>query len=341
MTATKLDWSWYAHLARPLGKGFAPSGQRCNVVNIYRHLIEGYGEFSLLYLPEYSRIGLKVTDTDVLDPGGTRKLIPFKLISNQQRFNFTLRCLKEVDVVPTDQPFVTCHARKYIFRHYTFIKDGELHIPEPFVYVSEKVHADFSRAGAFAEQVSYKTNRVNQFRLLDIPLVPQCWANPHLMRLSDMLRAVRDLKIVRTRLNEYIARFPKKHFCRPSQNLWGLPYAVHREEKRVVSDEDLDFYKSSCCEIRIMKYKPVDFIAANMTYKEAVVLLRQVKHCLDAIRFKLRLVVFAMEYYRTSYINWGDAKETFRGDYPKEERLAYCDNALLKKVTWRQLEAVS
>jgi len=318
-----------------IGKGLAPVGPAHCVLNILRALIEGEGNVVYLGKGAYKRSGELTSDPRVLHPPHGRTLKVTGYASHANRFNFSIRALKDVKVLPEDLKGAPVDAQ--IWRTYNVILDGNLWLPQLEAVLDASTFALLQEADVLVDvaagdaQVASRTYTIDLRR---VRLISKTWAQPANLGLVPLLVEEADLEVKQTALNARI-----KAIGKPEREFEGDLY-FPKEAK--VEGRIQEFYDADCVEIRLMGYKGVSFDAESLL--DLGVAMREVKAVrarLITVRWLIRSITFAMSAAKSTVIAWGEPTTTTKGKVPKEERLASFAGQTLKKVSWTETEVCS
>lgn len=313
-----------------IGEGIKPSGPSHCVLNALRILIEDAE--NVVYIPKgaYKRITELTVDPRIVESSLGRVLQVRRLTSNDERFNFSLLCLVDVKVKPEDitGPLVAAQ----VWRNYTIIKDGNLHLEELEASLSKKSFDKLQEAGVIAKNEMYRSGKAFTINFRGLRMISNAWANPRTLGLVPLMQEEADLAAEQTGLN---TRLKELRHERPEFE--GNIY--HPTTKK--EEGPYEVYMAPCCEYRLMNYKPKNVDCSSMTASEAYSRVREVRARLAVVRYIIRSIIFAMEAVNSAVIHWGQAKHTKRGQWPKSEQLATFDGTQLKRVMWEEQVACS
>jgi hypothetical protein len=296
---------------------------------VLRVLIEDKG--SVLYIPKgaYKRGGELTTDPAVLQGSGERTLEVLDMISAGERFNFSLRTIKDVKVLPRNEKGeIDTNAKpmdKKVFRTYNVIRDGNLVLPELEARLSEASFNQLIEAGVIKAGTKYEATKTYTLNLRDLKMISPAWAKPATLGLVSLMRVEANLeeqqKALNARKKELIAAGYTPKADEES--------AFYREHSKKDEERESDTYAATTVEFRLMGFKPKAFDASKMSWEEADTLVKETRRELSIIRFKIRATTFAMERCKQSSIKWGAPKTTAKGTI---EQLAEFDGAKLKRA---------
>lgn len=180
-----------------IGAGIAETGPNKNVVNILRVLLED--KDTILYIP-YNYIASKLdrsSDPRVhFPPKESGRPMQVKAITgNQERFNFSVTCLADVKVEYETDDGKTELVDKKVWRTYSIIKDGKLHVETMAAKLSKSAYLDLLDTGILmlGDKVidgnyAYDDSAVYTLNFKDIPLVSSNWSRPNALGFHKMLR---------------------------------------------------------------------------------------------------------------------------------------------------------
>lgn len=307
-----------------IGAGLKPTGPSHCLLNVLRVLVED--ERNKVYVPAgaYKRIGLMTRDLNVIESPLGKTLEVVRITGNDTRFNFSLLCLKEIDV-NLPEGIV---SRK-VWRYYTIIRDGNLNLPELKARLSEDGFEILQTAKVIGTNEVYSATRTYDLNFKNIKMVSSAWANPIDLRLVPLLQEEKELEAQQTALNARVKSFGRE---------LAEDSLIYREKAEVVDGVTVDTYEAPCVEIRLMGYKAAGDLLhiSNMGYEEAVARVKEVRQRLNAVRFIIRCIVFAMEATKSRAIRWDSGTTTKKGKHPKLEQNATFLGANLKKVSWKE-----
>lgn len=314
---------------RFIGTGLKAVGPNHSILNVLRLLIEDKG--SVLFIPKgaYKRGGELQVDPAVLQGNGERTLEVLDLISNDDRFNFSLRTIKDVKVLPRNEKGeIIADAKpedKKVFRTYNVIRDGNLVLPELEARLSEASFTQLVEAGVIKAGTKYEAAKTYTLDLRSLKMISPAWAKPATLGLVGLMRHEADLEEQQSALNarkkELVTGGYKPKADEASQ--------LYREQAKKDEERESDTYQATTVEYRMMGYKPKSYDASKLNWEEADQLVKETRRELSIARFKIRATVFAMERCNQTSIKWGPAKMTAKGT---EERLADFDGAKLKRA---------
>lgn len=314
-----------------IGEGIKPSGPSHCVLNALRILIED--PENIIYIPKgaYKRTTELTVDPRIVESSLGRVLQVKRLTSNDERFNFSLLCLVDVKV-KSENANGWSLVPAQVWRNYTVIKDGNLHLEELEASLSEKSFDKLQEAGVIAKNETYLSGKAFTINFRSLRMISNVWANPRTLGLVPLMQEEADLASEQTALN---TRLKELQHERPEfeGNIYN-PTAKKEEGPYEV-------YMAPCCEYRLMGYKPKTADCSGMTVSRAYSRVREVRARLAVVRYLIRSIIFAMEAVNSTVIHWGQAKHTKRGQWPKAEELATFDGATLKRVKWEEQVACS
>ena len=179
-----------------IGSGIQDEGVNKNVINILRVVLED--DNSVLYVP-YSYIAdrqAKSSDSKVHFPPkySGRPMQVIDILSNQERFNFSLQCLVDVKVEVEHGGVIELEDKK-VWRTYHIVRDGELVMAELSAKLSESAYNDLVSAGVLSmsgtvltSAYKYDADAIYTIKLNDLPIVSPNWARPNALNFHKMLR---------------------------------------------------------------------------------------------------------------------------------------------------------
>jgi hypothetical protein len=318
---------------RFIGKGLKAAGPNHSILNALRLLIEDEG--SVLYIPKgaYKRGGELTVDPAVLQGNGERTLEVLDMVSHDERFNFSLRTIKDVKVLPRDEKGeVIANGKpedKKIFRTYNVIRDGNLVLPELEARLSETSFTQLVEAGVIKAGTKYEAAKTYSLDLRNLKMISPAWAKPGTLGLVSLMRHEADLGVQQKALNarkkELVAGGYKPKADEES--------AFYRERSAKDEERETDTYQATTVEYRLMGYKPMAFDASSLSWEEADKQVKEVRKQLSIVRFKIRATTFAMERCKQTSIRWGAAKTTAKGTI---EQLVDFEGAKLKRAEKEQ-----
>lgn len=315
-----------------IGEGLKPSGPNHCALNVLRTLIEDAG--NVVYLPKgaYKRSGELTRDPRVIEAPFGRSLKVTGYSSHASRFNFSIRCLKDVKVLPEDGKGAPADAK--IWRTYNVILDGNLHLPTLEAVLTAPSFAQLQAAGVIAADEKHIPGKPVSVDLRGVKMISSAWANPATIGLVELLKEEAELEAEQKALNARRKATPTGIGGDADEDGDG----VYRESAKKVDNVPTETYSADCVEIRLMKYKSgsYDDACAKMTYAQADARVKEVRQRLIAVRFIVRAITFAMEAAKSKVIAWDAGKATKRGEYEKLEQSATFRGAQLKRVTWSE-----
>ena len=302
-------------------------GPNHSLLHVMRALIED--EDSVLYIPTgaYKRGGVAMHDPRVIENPHTRVLRVLGYSSNTARFNFGLRALKDVKVLPLGggRP-----EDKKVWRTYNVILDGNRHMSQLETTLSEATFDLLKEADVIKTNMRYDPTRAYTLYIGDLATISTNYARPQTLGLARLLEEEADLKVLQTTLN---ARLDKFIYQEPVESKGD----IYDESLEPVQGVKFEYYNAPCVEIRLMGYKPQPIPdISRLTADDTFMQVRKVRHRLIVVRYIARAITLAMETVGSTAIPWGAKKETSRGKYPKTEQLATFDDAKLKLVRWNE-----
>lgn len=308
-----------------IGAGLKPTGPSHCVLNILRTIIEDPNNVVFIGKNGYKRSGELTSDPRVIHPP-MRSLKVLGYTSDSERFNFSIRCLKDVKVLSEigEGPPVD----KKIWRTYNVVLDGNLWLPELEAVLTETSFIALQDAGVINPKEVYSRTKVYVIDLRGVKMVSPVWANPSTLGLVSLLREEAELEAEQSALNlRRVATMPV---------LVAKDTDIHIEKAHKVEDISVETYTAPCVEIRLMKYKYKKYDCSRMTYEEADTRVKKVRQRLTVVRYLIRAIAFAMEVVGSKTILWDSGKMTQRGEYPKLEQMANFQGAQLKRVSWTE-----
>ena len=310
-----------------IGAGLKPEGPNHCVLNVMRTLIEDSGNVVYLAAGAYKRSGELTTDPRVIESPHGRSLQVVGYVSHQSRFNFSLRCLKDVKVLPEDGKGKP--VDKKIYRTYNVVLDGNLHLPEVEATLTEPSFKALKEAGVISAKERYAPNKDYAINLRGIKMISSAWANPATLGLVPLLKEEAELEAEQTELN--------------AQRKATKPDSATEEDSDIYHGKSVkaegvpvEVYFAKCTEIRLMKYKARSYNCFGMTYTEADEKVKEVRQRLTVVRYLIRSITFAMDKVDSSVINWDLGKKTKKGQYEKLEQTTKYQGVELKKVSWTE-----
>lgn len=312
-----------------IGAGLKPTGPSHCVLNVLRALIEDEGNVVFIPKGAYKRSGELTVDPRIVHPPG-RTLKVTGYTSHDDRFNFSLRTLKDVKVRPEGGKGSLQDMK--IWRTYNVVLDGNLHLPELEATLSEDTFTLLQEAGVVNAAASYDASEIYTINLRDLKMVSPNWANPATLGLVSLMRDEKDLEAEQKALN---AR--RKTIGIPDKG--DSDGDIYFEKAEKVEGLPVEKYWAPCVEYRLMGYKARDYEAAcvKMDYNEADARVKEVRQRLTVVRYLIRSIVFAMEATGSKTIKWDTTgKTTQKGEWPKFEQAATFQSAELKRVSWQE-----
>lgn len=309
-----------------IGAGLKPEGPNHCVLNVMRTLLEDPGNVVYLAKGAYKRSGELARDPRIIESPHGRSLQAVGYVSNKTRFNFSLRCLKDIKVLPENGRGKPVDMKMY--NTYNVILDGNLHTPELEAVLTEPSFKALKDAGVIADKEKYSSSKAFTINLRGIKMISSSWANPSTLGLVQLLKEEAELEEEQTALN-----------ARRKATKSGLVEEdsdIYHPKAEKVEGVPVEVYFAKCVEIRLMKYKAKTYNYSSMTFKQADERVKEVRQRLVVVRYLIRSITFAMEAVGSSVINWGGDKTTKKGRDEKLEQTATYQGALLKKVSWKE-----
>jgi hypothetical protein len=317
-----------------IGEGLKPSGPNHCALNVLRTLIEDSGNVVYLAKGAYKRSGELTKDPRVIESPHGRSLKVTGYASHASRLNFSIRCLKDVKVLPEDGKGAPTDAK--IWRTYNVILDGNLHLPTLEAVLTAPSFSELQAAGVIKADEKHVPGRPVTIDLRGVKMISSAWANPATIGLVELLKEEAELEAEQKALN---ARRKVTAATAGSGGDAGEDGAdVYIEKAKKVEGIATETYRADCVEIRLMKYKSGDYdaAAAKMDYAAADARVKVVRQRLIVVRFLVRAITFAMEAVKSKVIAWDAGKVTKRGKEEKLEQSATFRGASLKRVTWNE-----
>lgn len=312
-----------------IGAGLKPTGPNHCVLNVLRTLIEDEGNVVYLAKGAYKRSGELHRDPRVIEPPHGRVLKAVGYASHQERFNFSIRCQKDVKVMPEDMKGSPVDMK--IWRSYNVILDGNLHLPELEAVLTKPSFEALRSAGVIGKDEAFRPGKPYAVNLRGLKMISGNWANPRTLGLVNLLREEAELEAEQKALN---AR--RKALAVGASESELEAGGIYRESAGKVEALPVETYQAACVEIRLMKYKARDYDVSGLGYDQADARVKEVRQRLIVVRYLIRSIAFAMEATGSKAIAWDAGKTTQRGQYPKLEQTATFDGAVLKRVTWTE-----
>lgn len=296
-----------------IGSGIAETGPNKNVVNILRVLIED--KDSILYIP-YNYVASKLdrsSDPRVHFPPkeSGRPMQVISITGNQERFNFSVTCLADVKVEFEEKYGVKQLKDRKVWRTYSIIKDGKLHVETMSAKLSEQSYKDLLDTGivmlgdaVIDSSYAYDATAVYTLNLKEIPLVSSNWARPNALNFHKMLRdsqrIAETLKQAKKVLKEAKASAP----------------AIEATESSDIYTEEIQSYGSAkgdvvdCVTYTIIEnkdYKAPKYLGEGIETASADV--KNMTSELEGLRFKCACIKWAIESaitHRRSPYEWSE-----------------------------------
>lgn len=311
-----------------IGAGLKPTGPSHCVLNVLRALIEDTDNIVFIPKGAYKRSGELTVDSRIVHPPG-RTLRVVDYTSHDNRFNFSLRTLKDVKVRPESGKGPLQDMK--IWRTYNVVLDGNLHLPELEATLSEETFKTLQKAGVVDAAVSYDASQIYTINLRNLKMVSPNWANPATLGLVSLMREEKELEAEQKALN---AR--RKEIGIPDKG--DADGDIYYEKAEKVEGQPVERYWAPCVEYRLMGYKAKDYEAAcaKMKYVAADARVKAVRQRLTVVRYLIRSIVFAMEATGSKTIKWDADKTTKRGEWSKLEQEATFQGADLKRASWQE-----
>lgn len=339
-------------LKKFIGEGLKESGPNRNVLNVLRLLIEDEG--STLFIPANYERGTRKRVDESVHHGFRYAPVAMPVtdfVPNMDRFNFSVRGLKEVLVENKETGDLD---NKKVFRTYNVIRDGQLHIEKIEATLSEQAYVELVCAGILYNQVGklvdgesmvYKADYVYTIDLSQLPLVSTHWAQPKNIGFVEFMED-----------EAYLTEFVKS--LNKIEREWRsklISEGTHREEESDVYIESTQYateestesmevncvlyrIQSKALKDRIKEAKDIEHIAGMYeSYNELKSDLKYYKKKLSYARFIIRAVAFAIENTKKqgSY-EWSPAVPLPRSKNKMVERAVLEDDRVLEKITWTE-----
>ncbi len=316
-----------------IGTGLKPTGPNHCVINVLRILMEDPSVIMSIPAGFYTRGGILVQDPRVVRSplGSTVRVVSYT--SHAELFNFSLTTQVDVSVYAVDEEGTILTAAKptkqIVHRTYNIIRDGELVMKELLASMSEASFDQLQAAGVIDAHHSYKAGLSYSLCLGDMKMVSSAWARPSSLRLVDLLREEADLKLLQTALNARIKALGKPEV--PEFDERG----VYREKAKPVETVAIEYYRSRCMKLSLVKYKPAATEdISGLTVDQATARVKQVRQRLRAVRFLARSIAYACELTGWQSVAWAAPKTTARGKDSKQEFAGHIGSVDVKRVTW-------
>lgn len=313
---------------RFIGAGLAPSGPSHCALNVLRVLIED--ERNVVFIPSgaYKRSGELMSDPRVIESPHGRTLRVLGYTSHVDRFNFSIKALKGVQVLPEDLRGAPMDMQ--IWRTYNIILDGNLHLPELEATLSQESFNSLLEAGVIEAGSTYSPNKVYTINLRNVKLISTNWANPSTLGLVSLMREEQELEAEQKALNARKKALPAPTASADEAGGIYIPKSVK------VEGIPVETYSARSVEYRLLGHKAQSYDCSTMTWEQADARVKEVRQRLTVVRYLIRSIVFAMELVGSKSIQWEDGKVISRGEYDKLEQTATYLGAKLKRVTWEQ-----
>lgn len=310
-----------------IGAGLAPSGPSHCALNVLRVLIED--QQNVVFIPSgaYKRSGELMSDPRVIESPHGRTLRVLGYTSHKDRFNFSIKALKDVQVLPE---YGGSPIDMKIWRTYNIILDGNLHLPELEATLSQKSFNALLDAGVIEAGSSYSPNKVYTINLRNVKLISTNWANPSTLGLVPLMREEQELEAEQKALNACTKALPAPTASADEDE------GIYNPSSVKVDGIPVETYSARSVEYRLLGYKAQSYDCSTMTWERADARVKEVRQRLTVVRYLIRSIVFAMELVGSKSIQWEDGKVISRGKYDKLEQNATYLGAKLKRVTWEQ-----
>lgn len=333
-----------------IGKGLKVSGPNLNVLNVLRVLIEDEGR-SIVYMPANYERGTRKRVDEHVHHGHRYAPVPLPIqdfVPNMERFNFSVRGLKEV-LVENEQTGEL--EPKKVFRTYNIIRDGELHIDKLEAKLSKEVYDELVAAGLVYDQVGRKVEEnkthvpdyVYTINLSGIPLVSTHWAQPTQLKFVENL--VEEAYL--TELLKYMNKLKREYEATQTYGGESQESDIYVEKSKYANEEPVDTYEADCVLYRVKGYKHKEINEDTMrkSYPTMEILLhdiRNVKKRLSVLRFLIRAVAFAIhntKYQGSKTFDWSEPAPLPRSKNKMVERAPVVVNGqgcVLERITWKE-----
>lgn len=329
-----------------IGSGLKESGANLNVLNVLRVLIED--EDTVVYMPAGYERGTRKRVDEHVHHGHRYAPVAMPVsgfVSHMERFNFSVRGLKEV-LVENDQTNEL--EPKKVFRTYNIIRDGELLIDKLEAKLSEEAFYELVPTGIVQNQVGkteisasmHIDDYVYTINLSELPLVSTHWAQPERLKFVEMIREEHKLTELLKNLNKL-----KREYEAIVVSDGGSHHEsdVYVEKTQYAEEEPTDFYSVSCVAYRVKGEKhQFEMDKLREMYPNLNILnteIKGTKKYLSNIRFLIRAIAFAIENTKnqgSKTFQWSDVKPLPRSKTKKFQCADLGEGLVIEKLLWEE-----
>jgi hypothetical protein len=309
-----------------IGAGLKPEGQNHCVLNVLRTLIEDTGNVVFLGKGAYKRSGELTHDPRVIESPHGRTLRVVGYVSKDDRFNFSVKCLKDIKVLPENLQGQPVDMKEW--HTYNIILDGNLHTPELEAVLTKASFDELQSAGVISAKDKYAPTKTHTINLRGMKMISSAWANPTALGLVPLLKEKAELLAEQTALNAQCKATTPASLKKDD--------GIYRRNGKKVEGVPQEFYSADCVEIELPKYKAKSYDCSRLTFEQADERVKEVRQRLVVVRNIIRSVTFAMDKVDSQIINWSMATKVKRSTKDKLEQTATFQNTLLRKITWTE-----
>lgn len=314
---------------RRIGAGEAPC-----VVNLLRLLDE---ERCSVFIPKgtYRLIGVAKPDETMRHKPNARLRL-FDLQSNQNRYNFLMRSVVDVEAKREGDGRWEDDSR---CRTYAIIEDGELHHTELEAYLTRRAFELCKAWGLIGSDSAFSERRLYELDVAKLPLIVRTWARPKALGLIDLMKEELALMECGKALNSRKKAF-RTAPCGPTENAEDS-----EEAEGTTPDDEAEIRSVPCVSYELKGFKPDVKLDTSVIEdaEQADIACKRLNKRLAAVRLAKRVIQFAMDSCGNKWfagIEPADVKRS-KGKNDKKEQvldLAAIDAAYaglkLRRLTW-------
>jgi hypothetical protein len=308
-------------------KKFIGKGEAACVANVLRLLVK---QDCKVYIPKgaYEKTTVSRPEKDMRYTSHSQMEV-YELGSNEERFNFTMNTVVDVEV-NKDGAWVP--DKRY--RKFVIIKDGNLHVKTLEAFLTQEAFQQLAKWGV-VDQGIFSEKKLYTLDLTGLPMIINSWANPVQLGLGDLMIEELVLEPRFTALNKRVKELRSEK-----------PVYPPREKP-----DELDFYPAPAVtyELKGFKAPAVGDFSEITKLEEAEEQLKKTRKRLSEVRFLKRLIIFAME--RTgSKIFANVAATPVKASIGKKDKMeqtvsastiGFDANLKLRRVSWIEKVAIS
>jgi hypothetical protein len=335
-----------------IGKGLKETGPNRNVLNVLRLLIED--DNSIVYMPANYERGTRKRIDENVHHGHRYAPVAMPIsnfVSNLDRFNFSVRGLKEVLV----ESQTGVMEPKKVFRTYNIIRDGELHIDKLEAKLSQEAYIELITAGVLYDQVGrkvdgektvYNPDYIYTIDMSELPLVSTHWANPTQLGFVDYLKEETYLTVLVKVLGQVERDWRSKLIS--SGAIEKVEDDIYIETSKYAEEESKGSYEVESVQYRVIsddvksRVKIItqdDLESQYESYNEVVADLKHYRKVLASHRFIIRAVAFAIENTKeqgSKTFDFSAPEKLPRSKNKMVQRAELGEGEVLEKITWTQ-----